>query len=133
MRGEAARQRVYWDSARVVTERVVRAEPDRGYMHEALSTIYAGLGRPADASASLRTAVDLYRAHGDTAFVAGWRRLAAATNLVLLGERAAAADSLALVLADSTVFFITPASARVDPFWQKLRGMERFDRAVAAK
>jgi serine/threonine-protein kinase len=130
MRSEAARQRVYWDSARMVTERVARAEPDRGFVHEGLSTIYAGLGRPADASASLRTAFDLYRAHGDTAFIDAWRRLTAATNLVLLGDRPAAADSIALVLADSTVFFITPASARVDPFWQKLRGVERFERAV---
>jgi serine/threonine-protein kinase len=130
MRDEAARQRVYWDSARMVTERVIRAEPDRGYMHEGLSTIYAGLGRPADATASLRTAFDLYRAHGDTAFIDGWRRLAAATNLVLLGDRPAAADSLALLLADSTVFFITPASAGVDPFWLKLRGVPKFDAAV---
>ena len=131
MRGEVARQRVYWDSARMVTERLVRAEPDRGFAHEGLSTIYAGLGRPADAATSLRTAFDLYRAHGDTAFIDGWRRLAAATNLVLLGDRPAAADSLAALLADSAVYFITPAGVRVDPFWQRLRGVPRFD-AVAA-
>jgi tetratricopeptide (TPR) repeat protein len=130
MRGDAARQRVYWDSARVVTERVVRAEPDRGYIHEGLSTIYAGLDRPAEAGASLRTAFDLYRAHGDTSFIDAWRRLTAATNLVLLGDRRAAADSIALILADPAVYFLTPASVGVDPFWQKLRGIEGFEKAV---
>ncbi len=126
IRNDAARRRIYWDSARMVTERIARAEPDRAHVHEGLSTIYAGLGRPADAAASLRTAFDLYRAHGDTNFIDGWRRLAAGTNLVLLGDRPAAADSLAALLADSSVFFITPASVRVDPFWLRLKGLPRF-------
>ncbi|HUF36147.1 MAG TPA: protein kinase [Gemmatimonadales bacterium] len=133
MRSDAALQRVYWDSARMVTERTVRAQPDRGYVHEGLSTIYAGLGRPGDAATSLRTAVDLYRAHGDTNFIDTWRRLTAATNLLLLGERTAAADSLALVLADSTVWFVTRASAGVDPFWLRLKGVPAFDAAVGPR
>jgi len=133
MRDDAARRRVYWDSARMVTERVLQAEPDRGFVHEQLSTIYAGLGRTADAARSLRTSYDLYRAQGDTVFLDGFRRLAAATNLVLLGDRTAAADTLALVLADSAVFFLTPAAAGVDPFWLRLRGIPRFDQLIAAR
>jgi tetratricopeptide (TPR) repeat protein len=131
MRGEATPQRVYWDSARMVTEHMSRAEPDRAYFHEQLSTIYAGLGRRDQATASVRTAYDLYRAHGDTALIDGWRRLTAATNLLLLGDRAAAADTLALLLADSNVFFLTRPAVTVDPFWLKLKGVRGFDAAVA--
>jgi len=133
MHGEAARQRVYWDSARMVTERMSRAEPDRPYFHEQLSTIYAGLGRRDQATASTRTAYGLYRAQGDTALIDGWRRLTAATNLLLLGNRTAAADTLALILADSTVFFLTRPAVSVDPFWLKLKGVRIFDEAVAAR
>ncbi|HJR51278.1 MAG TPA: tetratricopeptide repeat protein, partial [Gemmatimonadales bacterium] len=131
MRGEATRQRVYWDSARMVTERMARAEPDRAYFHEQLSTIYAGLGRRDPAKASVRTAYDLYRAQGDTALIDGWRRLTAATNLLLLGDRNAAADTLALILADSNVFFLTRAAVAVDPFWLRLKGVRSFEEAVA--
>jgi hypothetical protein len=129
MRDDATRQRIYWDSARMVTERVVRAEPDRGIAHEELGTIYAGLGRAADAARSLRTANDLYRAHGDTVMQDGYRRLAAATNLMLLGNRTGAADMLARLLADSLPF-ITLAAVRVDPFWLRLQGVPAFDRLV---
>ena len=130
MRGEAARQRVYWDSARMVTERMSRAEPERAYLHEQLSTSYAGLDRREQATASLRAAYDLYRTQGDTSLIDGWRRLTAATNLVLLGDRTAAADTLALILADSNVFFLTRASVVVDPFWLKLKGVRSFEKAV---
>ena len=133
MREEATRSRIYWDSARMVTERVSRAEPDRAYVHEQLSTIYAGLGRPQAAAGSLRTAFVLYRAHGDTSLIDGWRRLTTAANLILLGERGPAADSLAMVLADSSFFAITPQSAAVDPFWLRLKGQPAFDRVVARR
>jgi serine/threonine protein kinase/Flp pilus assembly protein TadD len=133
MHGEPARQPVYWDSARMVTERMSRAEADRAYFHEQLSTIYAGLGQRDQAMASVRTAYGLYRAQGDTALIDGWRRLTAATNLLLLGDRTAAADTLALILADSNIFFLTRAAVSVDPFWQKLKGVRSFDEAVAAR
>ena len=131
MRRGAVPARVYWDSARVVTERLARVEPDRGYLHEQLSLIYAGLGRRSDATGSLRTAFDLYRAHGDTMLFDGWRRLAATTGLVLLDDRTAAADSLALILADSNNFFLTRPAVAVDPFLLRLKGQPAFDRAVA--
>ncbi|HYC31445.1 MAG TPA: protein kinase [Gemmatimonadales bacterium] len=133
MRNEAARSRVYWDSARMVTERMSRALPDGAYIHEQLGTIYAGLGRQDAAATSLRTAYDLLRARGDTMLFDGWRRLAAATNLLLLGDRAAAADTLALILADSNVYFLTREAAAVDPFWQRLKGVPAFDRAIGGR
>ena len=85
------------------------------------------------ATASLRAAFDLYRVHGDTALIDGWRRLAGATNLLLLGDRTAAADTLSLILADSNVYFLTRASVAVDPFWLKLKGVKSFDEAVGKR
>ena len=131
MRDQGDRGRVYWDSARMVTERMARAAPDRGVTHEQLSMIYAGLGRRDPAAASLRTAFDLYRDHGDTLLFDGWRRLAAATNLLLLGDRPAAADSVSLLLGDEKIYFLTRESAAVDPFWLRLKGIPAFDRAIA--
>lgn len=67
----------------------LRAKLARGYLHEALSTIYAGLGRQDQQAASLRTAYDLYQAQGDTVSINSFRRLTAATNLLLMGDRSA--------------------------------------------
>ncbi len=130
-RDDAARAKVYWDSARVVTERIMRAEPDNGYAHENLSTIYAGLGRADASSRELRTAADLYRAQGDTVQIDNFVRYDGVTNLLLLGQRSAAADSLARILADSTFPFVSTASVRVDPFFGQMRGVPVFDRLIS--
>ncbi len=108
-----------------------QAKPDDGYAHENLSTIYAGLGRADASNRELRTATDLYRAQGDTASLASFMRTVAVTNLVLLGQRSAAADTLALVVADSTFPYVSRASIRVDPFYAGMRGVPVFDRLVA--
>ncbi len=130
-RDDAARSKVYWDSSRVVAEGVMRAEPDNAYAHENLSTIYAGLAR-ADASArELRSARDLYRAQADTVLLDDYMRNVAVTNLVLLGQRSAAADSLVLVVADSAFPYTSRASVRVDPFYARMKGIPAFDRLIA--
>ena len=59
------------------------------------------------------------------------RRLTAATNLILLGDRTAASDTIAAILADSNAFFLTRAAAATDPFWQMLKGERSFDQALA--
>jgi serine/threonine-protein kinase len=130
-RDDAARSRVYWDSSRVVAERVARAEPDNGFAHENLSTIYAALGRADASQRELRTATELYRAQGDTVLIDYFMRNVAVTNLVLLGQRSAAADSLALLVADSVFPFVSRASIRVDPFYARMRGIPAYDRLVA--
>ena len=80
---------------------------------------------------SLTTARDLYRAQKDTTFLDSFIRLTAVTNLLLLGQRAAAADSLALVVADSTYPYVSRDGIRVDPFYARMRGVPVFDRLVA--
>jgi eukaryotic-like serine/threonine-protein kinase len=126
-------QRIYWDSARVVTERMARADLESGYSQELLGLIYAGLGRAAKVKQSMNRAEALYRAQGDTAWLRPVMQVEWAMNLVLLGQRAAAADSLAAALADSTYPYLTVAAVQVDPFWARLRGIPRFDRLLATK
>jgi hypothetical protein len=133
MHDEAARRRVYWDSARAVSERLVKAEPEQGGAIEQLGLIYAGLGRGQDADNALRRSEALWRAQGETAWLPTFVRLSRATNLLLLGDRVAAADSLLAVLADSTFPYLTPAAVRVDPFWGKLKGVPRFDQLLSAR
>ena len=80
MRGDAAKQRVYWDSARVVTERFVRLRPDDAYFHRRLAMVYAGLGRGADAEREQlrylsirRERRDTFALRPDAALDAAWR------------------------------------------------------------
>ena len=131
MHDQTALKRVYWDSARVVTERMARAEPESPYTQELLGFIYAGLGRAPSVKQAMRRVEELYRAQGDTAWLRPFMQLGWATHLVLLGDRSAAADSLSLVLADSTFPYVTLAAVRVDPFWARLRGIPKFERMIA--
>jgi TolB-like protein/cytochrome c-type biogenesis protein CcmH/NrfG len=126
-------ERIYWDSARVVTERMARAEPESPFSQELLGFIYAGLGRAPGVKRAMDQAEELYRAQGDTAWIRPQMQLEWAVNLELLGDRPAAAESLAAALADSTYPYVTLAAVRVDPFWARLRGIPRFDGLISKK
>jgi serine/threonine-protein kinase len=131
MRDDAARRRVYFDSANAISERLVKAEPEDAETREQLSTGYAGSGRAADAAKAIGAAEALYRAHGDTVWLREFILQDRATNLVLAGDRAAAADSLAAVLSDTTYPWVSKAAIRVDPFWNRLKGVPQFDRLLS--
>jgi predicted HD phosphohydrolase len=92
----------------------VRAEPEEEGAHDQLGLAYAGQGRVPDAERAVQTAEALWRAHGDTAWLA-------------------AADTLLAVLSDSTFPYATPAAVRVDPFWRSLKGVPRFDQLLSGK
>jgi serine/threonine-protein kinase len=131
VRSDAARQRIYWDSARVVTERFVRSRPDDPWYRRRLSMVYAGLGRPADAEREQLQYLEIRRSHADTTFLRTEAAWDAAANLVLARRVDAAVDSLAVVLADTAYHYLTPALLRADPFWDPLRTHPRF-RELAA-
>jgi hypothetical protein len=130
MHDDATRQRVYWDSARVVSERVVAAEPADAGSWEQLGMTYAGSRRAPDAAKAVRKAEELYRIQGDTAWLRPFIRQDWTINLTLLADRGAAAESLAAVLSDTTFPYLTLAAVRVDPFYGRLKGVPRFDRLV---
>jgi TolB-like protein/Tfp pilus assembly protein PilF len=131
VRGDAARQRVYWDSARVVTERFVRLRPDDPYFRRRLATVYAGLGRGVDAEREQIRYVDLRRERRDTFALRPDAALDAAVNLVVLGRREAAVDSLRVAVSDPSYHWISPALLRVDPIWTSLRSNPRFQQLAA--
>jgi tetratricopeptide (TPR) repeat protein len=131
VRGDAARQRIYWDSTRVVTERFVRLRPDDPWYHRRLSMVYAGLGRPADAEREQLRYLQIRRSQGDTAFLRTDGAWDAAMSLVLARRLDAAVDSLSVVLADTGYHYLTPALLRADPFWDPLRAHPRFRQLAA--
>lgn len=133
MHGDAARNRLYSDSARAVTERLVRARPDESSFHYDLSFTYAGLGWLQDATREHARYVALRRSHADTL----WLRTDGANDWaalwMLLGRPEPAIDSLQVVLADTTYPFATRAALRVNPFWAPLKGNPKFGRLVGAE
>jgi eukaryotic-like serine/threonine-protein kinase len=132
MHSDAARNRLYSDSARVVTERLVRARPDEASFHYDLGYSYAGLGRLQDAVKEHARYQELRRAHADTL----WLRTDGASDwaqmLLILGRPDAAVDSLGVVLADSTYPFVTRAALRVSPLWAPLMNHPKFKQLLAA-
>jgi TolB-like protein len=133
MRRDAARQRVYWDSARVVTERFVRLRPDDAYFHRRLAGVYGGLGRSDDAIREYHRYQDLRREHADTAWLRNDSAWDWAIFLAMAGRADAAIDSLGAALSDTSYHLLTPASLRVDPFWQPLRDNPRFRQLIATR
>ena len=131
MRGDAARQRVYWDSARVVTERFVRLRPDDAFFHRRLAMVYAGLGRRADAEREQIRYLDIRRERRDTFALRPDAALDAAVSLVVLGRPEAAIDSLRVAVSDPSYHWISPALLRVDPMWTPLRSNPRFQQLAA--
>jgi hypothetical protein len=131
MRGDAAKQRVYWDSARVVTERFVRLRPDDAYFHRRLAMVYAGLGRGADAEREQLRYLSIRRERRDTFALRPDAALDAAVSLVVLGRPDAAIDSLRVALTDPSYHWISPALLRVDPVWTPLRRSPRFQQLAA--
>jgi tetratricopeptide (TPR) repeat protein len=133
MHGDAARNRLYSDSARAVTERLVHARPDESSFHYDLSFIYAGLGRLQDATREHARYEALRRSHADTL----WLRTDGANDWaafwMLVGRPDPAIDSLQVVLADTTYPFVTRAALRVNPFWAPLKGNPKFQRLVGAE
>ncbi len=133
MHGDGARERVYWDSARVVSERLVKARPEDGVFHYALASAYVGLRRTDEAQREYRRYIDLRQAHGDTVWIRTDQAGDWAYYWMFLGRRDAAIDSLAVQLADTAYPFISRASLSVDPFFAPLRQNRRFEQLLKKK
>jgi serine/threonine-protein kinase len=127
--GNAARARVYDDSARVAAEARLRVHPDDDRFHSALGIAYAHLGRHADAVREALRGVELLPLTKD-AYFGGDRLVDLATVYTIVGDRTAAIDALSRALA-------VPGNAnagdlRLNPLWAPLRADPRFARLAAA-
>ncbi len=133
MRGDAARSRVYGDSARVVNERLVRARPDDPDLVYNLGLTYGLLGRIPDATRQYDKYGELRRSRGDTLWLRSDRANDWASIWMTQGRPEVALDSLAVAVADTSYPFVTRAALRVSPFWAKLKDNPRFQKLVAGE
>ena len=133
MHGDTRRRHAYADSARVVVERLARAQPEDAYLTARLAFVYAALGRGPAADAALRREAELRRAQGDTVGLRADLAEQSARVLMLQGKREPALDSVRAMFADSQWFFISPAEVAVNPFWAPLRSLPGFQGLAAAR
>lgn len=91
--GHRALARTYYDSARLVAERVLRERPDQATAHSALGLALAGLGRNDEALAHARRGVELMPLNTDA--IGGMHRLEELARVyAIIGDTAAALREL---------------------------------------
>ena len=127
LRGDQAKARMYYDSARVVLERAVRSTPDDERAHSALGIAYAGLGRSAEGIKEGERGVELLPVEKEA-----WRgtfRLADLADIyAMAGNQDKAIDILQRLLSIPSEF--SANYLRLDPKWRTLRGNKRFEAMV---
>lgn len=117
------RTQAYYDSARVLLEQRVRAQPEAPRFRSQLGLAYAGLGRFQDAVREHGRALQLLPTWRD-AFDAPFLMVNAAESFVMAGQHDAAIDQLEKLLAMPG--FVTPSYLKLDPIWDPLREEPRF-------
>jgi TolB-like protein len=126
--GAAEAARAALDTARVILERRIEAQPSEPRFHAQLGLAYAGLGLNQDAAREGRLAVEMLPIAQES-YSGG----AIADNLahiyVLVGDYDAAIDLIEAVLA--TEGPLSVAWLRVDPTWDPLRSTTRFQRLLS--
>ena len=125
--GEPARSRAYADSARMVLERQIAADPGEAGRRVLLALAYAYLGRKDDALREGTRAVEILPVTRDAVDAPDIQEDFAYVEM-LVGEADAAVRRLAYLL--SIPSDISVAQLRVDPMWDPLRGNPRFQRLV---
>jgi serine/threonine-protein kinase len=127
-RSQSGLARAYYDSARVVLEARVGAEPAAyGRVADKLGVAYAGLGRTDEAIRAAKRALDLFPLSDDALRGAGVLADLAEVY-VLVGEHDAAIDQLELLL--SIPSLLSVQLLRVDPLWDPLRDHPRFQKLL---
>jgi len=126
---ESELSRVYYDSARVVCEGRLKAQPDDASTHMNLAQAYAGLGRKQDAIREGKKAAELLPVSED-ALIGTWIISTLATVYMMVGEYDLAIDQLEYLL--SIPSFLQVEELRTHPTWDPLRNHPRF-KALLAK
>jgi serine/threonine-protein kinase len=125
--GERDGARAYYDSARVVLERLTTARPDEARFHSELGVAYAGLGRSEDAIREGQEAVEILPTSKDAYDGTDWL-LYLARIYVMVGDYDAAIDGIEHLLSVPGV--LSREWLHVDPIWDPLRDHPRFQRLV---
>lgn len=129
IRGQSQPQRIYFDSARAVSEAAVRREPDEGGNYSSLGFALAGLGRRDEAIREGKRGVELLPITKEA-----YRGSVVLLNLarihVLVGDLDPAIDILSQLLTVPST--ISAPGLRADPFWRPLQGNPKFEALLAA-
>jgi ATP/maltotriose-dependent transcriptional regulator MalT len=120
--------RVYADSARVVLEARLRAQPDDFGFRAMLGLAYAYLGRSADATREGRRATELLPVARD-ANLGPFMAINLARIYTMIGQPDAAVSQLEPLL--SVPSWISVPELAADPVWEPLRNHPRFQRLVS--
>jgi serine/threonine protein kinase/tetratricopeptide (TPR) repeat protein len=121
--GDENLSRVYYDSARAISEKRLASRPDDAQVYENLAVALAGLGRKEDAVRSARRAVELIPLSKDALLGSeALQNLAMVYNMV--GEYESAIDLLEQLL--SIPSMVCVPLLRLHPEWDSLRDNPRF-------
>jgi len=120
-------QRAHYDSARVILEQAVAADPENGGHHVGLGIAYAGLGLKTDAIREGELAMQLapisQDAHWNPAIAISLARI-----YVMVAEYDAAIDRIEYLLSIPAELSIP--MLRIDPTWAPLRELPRFQKLL---
>jgi len=130
LRGDAARARVYADSARLALEEQLRATPEDGQRHVIRGLALAYLGRKGEAIQEGERAVALVPISRDAYFGAYIEHQLVRIYL-LVGEPEKALDQLEPLL--KIPYYLSPGWLRIDPTFAPLKGNSRFEKLVAGR
>jgi TolB-like protein len=126
-RGDSARARAHFDSARVVLEPRAKAAPGEADFHSMLGVAYAGMGRRDDAIREGELAMEILPLSKEAGM--GVFPLTSRIRIALLnGEHEVALRHLATLLAIPSV--LSKALVKADPFFEQLRSDPRFAELV---
>lgn len=128
MKGEIARARVSYDSARVIIEARLATAPDDARYYSALGIALAGLGRDEEAIEQAREGLRLMPPEKE-AWRGTYRMRDLARVYAMTGRVDEAIDLLEQLLSMPADF--SKWDLRLDPYWDPLRGDPRFEALLA--
>jgi tetratricopeptide (TPR) repeat protein len=130
LRGNAAKARVYADSARLAFAQQLQATPQDAQRHVFLGLTLAYLGRKADAMREGERGVALLPITRD-ALGGAYLQHQLARIYLLVGEPEKALDQLEPLL--KIPYYLSPGWLKIDPTFSPLGGNPRFERLVNGK
>jgi len=121
--GNSELEKVYYDSARVLYEKLARDNPDDSRLYSSLGIVYAGLGRNEDALRAGKKGVDLLPISKE-AWRGAYRVEHLAVIYTIVGEYDLAIDHLEALISMPSDLSVN--LLRLNPKWDPLREHPRF-------
>ena len=129
LRKDAAKARVYADSAQLAMAEQLRATPEDGQRHVLRGLALAYLGRKAEAIAEGERGLALLPISRD-AFSGAYNQHQLVRIYLLVGEPEKALDRLEPLL--KIPYYLSPGWLKIDPTFAPLRGNPRFEQLIGA-